>query len=98
MELADQEALGQRILDVPHQRALERSRTVLRIVAAVAQPGAGLGRELDVQTAVSQQVPQARKLEVDDAVDLVPPQAMEEDDVVDPVQELGPEPTAQLRH
>ena len=55
--------------------------------------------ELDVDLAVLQPLEQAAHLDVDDLLHVLEAERMEEDDLVDPVEELGPEVLPQrLRH
>ena len=57
-----------------------------------------LGRQLDFEITVGEQLAQPSQLKVDDAVDLGARQPVEDDDVVDAVQELGPEGPPHLGH
>ena len=69
----------------------KRTRAVGRVVAAVGEPRARLVVELERDLAIGQQLLQALDLDVDDLAHLRALQAMEQDDVVEAVQELGPE-------
>src|SRR5690606_18772110 len=82
---------GQRVLQVALDHALERPRAVDRVVADVAQPGERPVVDLDRDLARRQQRPQAIELYLDDAGHVLPRQATEQQDLVDPVQELRTE-------
>src|SRR5450432_842958 len=95
-ERAREQQARERILDVARDGALERPRAEHRVVALVGQERARRGQKLDLELAVAQQLAQALELQVDDPVELAAQESMKDDDVVDAVQELGPEGLAQL--
>ena len=82
---------GQRILHQLLDRALQRARAEIRIVAfGEEQLFRGVG-ELERNLAVGQQAAHVFEPQLDDLDQLLFAQRAEDDDVVDAVQELGPE-------
>src|SRR5882672_11214374 len=90
-KLALQDLLGERILDALLDRALERARAVHRVIAGLAQVIAGRVVEHEFDVTFGQALAQVSELDVDDDPDLVRAERMEDDNVVEPVDELGPE-------
>ena len=97
-DLAGQDLLGQRVLHLLLDHALQGPRAVGRVVALVGEPRARRVVQLQGELAVGEQLLQPADLDVDDRRHLIAPQAVEQDDLVDAVQELGPELGAHLRH
>ena len=90
-DLAGQDLVGQRVLHLALDDALQRPRAVDRVVALVGQPGARRLVEVERDLAILEQLLQPRELDVDDLRHVAPLQAVEQDDVVEPVEELRPE-------
>ena len=101
----DRRAVGQRAVDdLPRERRLdnaldqplERARAEHRIVAFLRDvPARGFG-QLDAQVALGEQLLESLQLQADDVLELRLAQRSEDDDVVEPVQELRPEVLPQL--
>ena len=75
--------------------AAQRPCSVDGVEAAQGDELAGRFGELDVDPAFGEAGAQLGELQVHDAFDLSQPQWREQDDVVDAVEELGPEVVAQ---
>lgn len=80
------------MLHIPAQR----TRAELRIVGRVDDELLGLGRQLTVELLVLEPFVQRGNLQVNDAGDVLLRQRLVENDLVEPVQELGAERAAQL--
>ena len=91
LELAVENLLRQHVLDLPLDRAAQRPGAERRVVALLRQQRLRRGRELQAHVLVAQLHVDPREHEIDDLDDLVPAQLVEDDDVVDAVEELGPE-------
>ena len=65
-DLAAQDRVGERVLEIFLDRALQRPRAVDRIVADPAEPGAGAVGELEHDLAVLEQLLDVGDLDVDD--------------------------------
>ena len=85
----------QRVEHPPLDRPLQRPRAVGRIVALGDQQILGAVGQLDVDLAILEPLHQAAQLDVDDRPHLLAAERVEEDDLVDPVEELRPEVRAQ---
>src|SRR5919198_5726607 len=90
-EAALEERRRERVLDQALQRTLQRTRTVRRIPTCLRQQLLRRRRQLDVDPPLRQPSPQSRELELDDLRELLARELLEDDDLVDPVQELRPE-------
>ncbi len=97
-ELALQHLQGQRVEHAPLDGALERACAVGRIVAFLHQEVLGRVGQLDVNLPILEPLQQAAKLDVDDLLQVLEAERVEEDDLVDPVQELRPEVLPQRLH
>ena len=86
----------ERVLDEPLDRALERPRAVRRIPALLGEQLLRLVRDLELDPPLREPLAQPRELQLDDVGELLARQRLEDDDLVDAVQELGPEAVAQL--
>src|SRR5439155_21243354 len=75
--------------------AAKRARPVDRVIAALGQVLLGAVGEVERQVAVGQAGLEPRELEVDDLAHVGARQRVEDDDVVDAVEELGPEVLAE---
>src|SRR5690606_27481335 len=76
----------------------ERPRAKDGIVTLFGQELLGFWRQFQRQPAVGQQTIQTLQLNVDNSHDVFLRQAVEDDDLVQPVQEFGPEEVIQLGH
>src|SRR5256886_6571276 len=76
-------------------RATERTGAVDRVVAALGEIVLRAVGELERETAVGEATAEPRELQVDDLSHLGARERVEDDDVVDPVQELGTEVLAE---
>ena len=95
-ELAFEQPKCEWVLDEPLDRTLEGSGTVRRIPAGLRKRSLRVVRELELDAAFREPRAQALELQVDDLCELVLRQRLELDDLVDPVEELGPEELAHL--
>src|SRR6185503_7937852 len=97
-EIAAQDTLRERILQLLLNRALQRPRPVDGVEAGLREPIArrGIQRELDL--AFGEPPLQILELDVDDLADVLLLEGVEYDDVVDAVDELGPEVLADDLH
>ena len=87
-ELAEQQLLGQRLLDVLLDHPAERARAHLVVVALVGQPLGRLGRQLDLDVAVHQLRLELQHELLDHLQDHLLRQRREADHRVEPVAEL----------
>ena len=90
-EIAPQDLLRQRILDLRLDGALQRPRAVHGIEARLADPIARGIVEPQLDVALRQTLAQPAELDVDDRADLLAAERMEHHDLIDSVDELGPE-------
>ena len=91
VELLPQDALRERVLDQLLDGPAQRPRAQLRVVALLGQQLLGRRGELQPDALVLQLLADPPDHQVDDLDDLVPGQLVEDDDLVDPVEELGAE-------
>ena len=99
VDLAGEDLSTERGLELLLQQPLERARAVDRVVAGVREVLERRVGELDLDLALRQPRPQPAELDLDDLLELLARQAVEDDDLVDAVEELGPEVLAQrLEH
>src|SRR5690606_5272278 len=91
VDLAFEDLLGQRVLHVFLDHALQGPRAIGRVVALVAEPGLGVFVQIQRDLAVGQELGKPLHLDVDDVRHVLAAQAVEQDDLVHAVQELGPE-------
>src|SRR5882672_12069231 len=87
-EASEQQFLGERLLDVLLDDAAERPRAEQRIVAALGEPFARLGTELDGDVAVGELLLELEDELVDDAPNGFRRQRLERDDGIEPIAEL----------
>ena len=87
LEDRQRQLVDQALLDHP----LERPGAVRRVVAQVAEQRPRRVGQLDLDVALADPLDQALDLQVDDLADLLAGQRLELDDVVEAVDELGPE-------
>ena len=85
-------------LDLVGDEPAQRAGAVHRVEALFGDEPAGVLADLERHPPVGQPGPQVVEHQVDDALDLRLGQRLEQHDVVDPVEELGPEVPAQLGH
>src|SRR5215471_1085106 len=88
----------QRILDQALDGTPHRTRTILRVIALVDDDVLGGRRDFEIELAVLEQPGHGRDLDVDDLREVLARELVEYDDVVDPIQELGPEPGFERIH
>src|SRR5690606_37761503 len=98
VEPALEHFLGQRVLHQPLDGPPQRPGAELRIVAFLDQQLLGRLGELHVHAPLRELLGQVGQHDVDDPPDVFLVQRVEHDDLVDAVQELGPERAAQLVH
>src|SRR4051794_64416 len=84
LEDRDRQLVDQALLN----DALERSRSVGRVVAEVAEQDESVGREVHLDAALADALDEPLDLEVDDLRDVLPVEHVELDDVVEAVHEL----------
>src|SRR4051794_37280274 len=97
-ELRPQDEVRERVLDVALDRAAQRPGAHGRVPALVRQQILGLLGELELQLPLGHRLPHAADEQVDDDLDLVLRELVEHQDVVDAVEELGPERLLELAH
>src|SRR5580704_11785932 len=90
--------LRQWVLHPLLDNAFQRTCAISRIVPLVGEPLPRLGVEAEPDLAVLEQPVQTLELDVDDLAHILATEAMEEDDFIDAVQELGPEMPAHDAH
>src|SRR5699024_1640117 len=95
LDLAGDEAPGQRRLDLLADEALERTSAEHRVVALRGELLEGAGGEVEDDASLVEPVLKLPQLDARDVAHLLPGQRLEDDDVVDAVEELGPELLAQ---
>jgi hypothetical protein len=95
-QLAVEDLLRQRVLDLALDGPAQRPGTQHRVEPAVRQQLLGVLRDLQRHVLVRQLALHAGDHEVDDLDDLVLGQLVEHDDVVDAVEELRPEVLLEL--
>lgn len=86
---------AERIQQVMLYSALERTRSVDRIVPVSRNQSCGFIGELEFQFAVAQSLTDALELDVDDAFEIILLQPVEDDDFINSVEELRAEVTAE---
>src|SRR5436853_5511722 len=94
-DLAGDDLLREARLHLLLDGAAKRTGPVDRVVAALGQMLLGAVGEVERQVPVGQASLEPRELEVDDLAHVGARQRVEDDDVVDAVQELGPEVLAE---
>ena len=87
-DLPGQQFPGQLIADRRLDQPAQRPCPVHGVEAGHGQPFAGRGRDLERQPAVGEPPRQPGNLQVDDLVEVLGGQRVEDDDVVEPVEEL----------
>src|ERR1700722_16467120 len=97
-DIAAKKKLRQWVLQAPLDHALQRSRAIDGIISGMRQPFARLGIEIDRDLAIGQKLRQTPDLDVDDLVHVLTRQAMEQNDLVEPVQEFRAEMVAYRFH
>src|SRR5215510_653503 len=96
LEVSGEELAGERIDHELLERTLERTCAVHRIVPSFGHAGDCPVSEVKRDLPFRQQLVEPVELDADDLSQLRLPEGLEEDDLVDPVQELGPERRRQL--
>src|SRR5580698_1738105 len=87
-EVAPQDVLRQRILDLLLDGPFQRPCTIDWVEPRLPEQVAGRLIQNDVQITVLQALAQVGQLDVHDLADLLGAERMEHDDVIDPVDEL----------
>src|SRR5688572_7231654 len=90
-EIAFQHAHSQRIEDPPLDGSFQWTSPIRRIIPFLYEEFLGRIRQLDLDLTVRQTLHQSTQLDVDDLLDVLSRERVEEDDLVDTVQEFGPE-------
>ena len=91
MKVAGQQRPRERVLDEPLDRPLERPRAERRVRALAHDQRAGRRRQLEHEVRGREPPLEVGEQEVDDRRQVRVGQRVEHDDLVDPVEELGPE-------
>ncbi len=91
IEFSGQDLNGQRVLQFALDRPFERTGTVIGIVANLGQVGARLRADIEMIAATGEQRGNVPELDLNDLRQVLAAKRMENDDLVDAVQELGPE-------
>jgi hypothetical protein len=97
-ELLPQELLGQRVLDHPLDGPAQRAGAEGGVVALLGQQVLGALGQLHGDVLGLELLDHAPHHQVDDALHLLARELVEDDHLVDPVQELGPEVALELVH
>src|SRR5829696_1054731 len=95
-DLALEDHLAHGIFDHPLQDPLERPGAERRVVARVGELVEGLVCELHGDLALGHLLAEALDLDLDDQAHVLALELVEDDDLVDPVEQLGAEDLAQL--
>src|SRR6185369_9423308 len=96
---AGENFIGERVLQIFLHRALERPGAIDRVVSHTPEPRPGSVGQVQTDLAVLEQLLQARQLDIDDRPHVTGAQAVEQDDLVEAIEELGPEmPAHHLHH
>ena len=90
--------MRERVEDELLDRPLDRPRPVRRVVALGGDERLRGGRELEVDLPILEPLGERPRLELDDRLELLLGQAVEDHDLVDPVEELRPELAAERIH
>src|SRR6266542_705965 len=98
VEFAPQQAHGKRLNDLLLDGAFERARPVDGVESFAGDELGGGGCELELDLALGQASAQAAEVDIDDLLDLLEGERAEDDDLVDAVEELGPEVRLNGRH
>src|SRR5215218_1957643 len=94
--LAAQDHLAHGVFDHALQHALQGARPEGWVVALIGELVQGLVGELDRHVALDELLAEALYLDLDDMAHVLALELVEDDDLVDPVEELGTEDLAQL--
>src|SRR5439155_25740490 len=92
LEQRQRELVADLALDDP----LERPGAEGRLVPGPGQPGPGIRRDLELETALGQPPAQVVELDLDDALNVGLAERAKADDLVDAVDELGLEEVVRL--
>src|SRR5262249_59309478 len=98
LEFASEQLVGEWVDHELLERTLERSRTVYRIVPSLGHPGDCLVGEVEAELALCEQLFEPLHLNPHDLSELGFAEWLEEDDLVDAIEQLGPELHRQLAH
>src|SRR4029079_12497644 len=96
--LTGEDFVGERVLEIFLHGALQRPCAIDRVVTDAPEPGArGIG-EVEPDLAILEQLREPRDLDVDDRAHVAGTEAVEQDDLVEAVEKLGPEMRANHLH
>src|SRR5215216_1109697 len=95
-DLALQDHLAHRVFDHALQDSLQGTRAERRVVARLGELVEGSGGELDGDVALDELLPQALDLDLDYVAHVLALELVEDDDLVDPVEKLGPKDLPEL--
>src|SRR6478735_9300868 len=98
LELAPEHVVGERVLDVALDRTAQRPGAHRGVVALLDEQVLRLVGQLDRHLVLGHLHAQAVQHQVDELEDLFLGELREDDDLVDPVQELGTEDLLQVAH
>src|SRR5690606_41254585 len=98
LELAAQDAPGQRILDVALDRALERPGAELRVPAHFREHVLGRFGDDEAELALREELGELGELDIDDTPELVALESSEHHDLIEAIDELRTEVTTQRFH
>src|SRR3954451_2377883 len=98
LDVAGQDHLRQRILQITLDHSLQRPRAIGRIPAFTGQPIPRPGIEGKRDLTIFQKLLQPAELDFDDPTHLALLQAMEQDDLIDAVEEFGTEVSTHRAH
>src|SRR5262245_40513818 len=90
-EVAGEQRTADSRLQLVRQVSTQGPGVVPRVIAMLGDQPAGIFGEFEHRAALGQPAPEVGDLEIDDLFNLGQGQAAEENDVVDPVEELWPE-------
>ena len=96
--ISGQKFLSQRVLDIFLDNPLQRAGSVGRIIAFLSQPAERAVVHIEGDLAILQKAAEPLELDLDDVAHLRPLQPVEQDNLIQPVQELGPEVPAHCCH
>src|SRR4051794_4440002 len=94
-ELATDDAAGERVLDVAPDGPGERASAELGVVALLCEELLGRIGDLDLDALALEVLVQAGEHDVNDLQHVLLGEGLEDDDLIYPVEELGPEGTLQ---
>ena len=97
-EPAREDVLGETVLEIALDCALERPGAVGRVVADIGQEVFGRIRDFELHVTIGEALREDTELNVDDVAQLRAVEPMEDDCLVEPIEELRSERVAQVFH